>query len=638
MKKNILHAGPEAKQKGRTARQFFLNSRAFWWFEILYKLLGVTLFVPLLYGAFDLAMMTVGYRYLTLENLGSFLLHPVTYIAAVAIVILGILYTLVDMSAAIYILHCSKCGRRTDISDAIRFAARNTAAVFRKGNRSMFAMALLMLPFFSIGQIPEMIFSYSAPNNILLTLKESSLLIPGCAAVFILLCFPFCRLMYSFWYFTLENMDAKRAYKKSAVLGKGHHLRDISGVFLTQLFLDVLYILCLVLGILAAVLIGKLVPARFFVSTLLFSIVKILIVVLLVIFTVLGTPVTCMLISALFYRHKEVLGEENSTVEEVHEYRNFRYSERERRAREKHRMAIGASQTLILLATVSTCIFYVYQAHKGELNPNVEFLKTVEVTAHRGASRQYPENTMAAFRGAIEAGADWIELDVHQSKDGQIFVMHDNNFRRTAGVNAYAWELTYNEIAKLDAGSFFSKEFAGERIPLLYEVIDLAKESGIRLNIEIKPSPQEAGLEENLVRLLEENDFTERCVVTSQSYSSITAVKELDEMIITAYVTGFAYGNVNRLIYADNFSVKTGSITPGLVRRIHNAGKQVYAWTANTRDSINLMIDRQVDNIITDNTALAKNCIARKMASDTVNNLIQYLNRKIRLSSFRFSR
>ena len=126
----------------------------------------------------------------------------------------------------------------------------------------------------------------------------------------------------------------------------------------------------------------------------------------------------------------------------------------------------------------------------------------MEVTAHRGASRFFPENTMAAFQGALEAGADWIELDVHESKDGQIFVMHDKSFKRTTGVNALAWTLTYDEIAELDAGSFFSKNFEGERIPLLSEAIEFAIENDIRLNIEIKPSSGEPDLEERLVDLI----------------------------------------------------------------------------------------------------------------------------------------
>ena len=92
-------------------------------------------------------------------------------------------------------------------------------------------------------------------------------------------------------------------------------------------------------------------------------------------------------------------------------------------------------------------------------------------------------------------GADWIELDVQQSKDGQIFVMHDANFMRTAGIDCNTWELTYNKISRLDAGSFFDIKFNGEKIPLLTETIAFAKDNHIKLNIELKPTGHEEKFE-----------------------------------------------------------------------------------------------------------------------------------------------
>ena len=632
-------ARPPGKLRARSGKAVKLlrfNAGTFWWFELLYKLLGVTVFVPLLYGAVDLTMMVTGYRYLTLENVWRFLRNPLTYVILFVILVVGGLYALVDMSAIIYVVHCSRCGQKTDVSDTIRFALRSTAGLFKKGRRGMGLLIYLMVPFFLVGQIPELLSSYSVPNMILITGKNGPTYILVVAIVFAFLCVPFSRFMFSFWYYTLEDDDTKGAMRKSRELGKGSHIYDLVHVGLAQVFLYLLYMLLLVVGIALAVFTGKLLSRWFLLSTVLFSIVKIMMVVLLILFTLLGTPVTCLMISMLFYQHKGRKNERESTMPEVHKQKNCRRSKRELALREKHMKAFMAAQTLLFVAAVGICIFYVYRVHRGEMNRNIEFIKTMEVTAHRGASRQYPENTMSAFYGAIEAGADWIELDIHQSSDGQIYVMHDDNFRRTTGYNAKAWDLSYDEIAKLDAGSFKGEDFAGERIPLLSEAIELAKEVGIRLNIELKPSVYEEGMEERLVDLLHETEFVDRCVVTSQQYNSISRIKQLDETITTVYVTGFAYGNVNRLIYADHFSVKSTSITPGLVRRVHNAGKQIYAWTVNSRDSINLMIDREVDNIITDNVALAKRCIAQEMASDTVNNLIQFLNRKIRLGSFRF--
>ena len=193
-------------------------------------------------------------------------------------------------------------------------------------------------------------------------------------------------------------------------------------------------------------------------------------------------------------------------------------------------------------------------------------------------------------------------------------------------MNKSAWDLTYDEIAGLDAGSFFSRNFAGEKIPLLSDVIDFAKRAKIPLNIEIKPSGHEESLESDLVNLLREKNFTGQCVVTSQSYGSIAKVKDLDPDIKTIYVMGFAYGNISRLKKADGFSVRYTSVTRDLVSRVHNAGREIYAWTVNSRWAIDDMIDRQVDNIITDNVPLAKSRIEKKESGDLLNEYIRLLN------------
>lgn len=135
----------------------------------------------------------------------------------------------------------------------------------------------------------------------------------------------------------------------------------------------------------------------------------------------------------------------------------------------------------------------------GNANFNIEYLHTTEVTAHRGASSVYPENTLRAFSGAVELGADWIELDVQQTRDGQIIVMHDTNLARTTGLRQDIWQTDYAQIAGLDAGSWFSEEFAGEPVPLLSDALSFAKEHDIRLNIELKPTGHETDFEQAVV-------------------------------------------------------------------------------------------------------------------------------------------
>src|SRR3989304_1235432 len=103
--------------------------------------------------------------------------------------------------------------------------------------------------------------------------------------------------------------------------------------------------------------------------------------------------------------------------------------------------------------------------------------------AHRGASGHAPENTLAAFRLAMEMGAQMIELDLHQSRDGVPVVIHDTSLWRTAGIRRNVGSLTLREIKRLDVGSWFNPQFKDQRIPTLEEVLELVLDQ-IPLNVE----------------------------------------------------------------------------------------------------------------------------------------------------------
>ena len=268
---------------------------------------------------------------------------------------------------------------------------------------------------------------------------------------------------------------------------------------------------------------------------------------------------------------------------------------------------------------------FTYQLITGRTNLNIEYIRKMEITAHRGASVKYPENTMAAFIGAKELGADWIELDVQQTKDKQIVVSHDTNLQRVTGVNKDIIDLDYREIEKLDAGSFFNKKFKGEKMPLLSQVLEFAKEKNIRLNIELKPVGKEIDFEKQVVDLIKKYHFENRCVITSQVYNVLENVKKVDKSIKTVYVMSIAIGNITDAKYADAFSVEATNVNETLVNTVHNDGKELYAWTVNTEESINQMIDMNVDNIITDNIELGKDLVKKSKSSDLISEFIKSL-------------
>jgi glycerophosphoryl diester phosphodiesterase len=151
--------------------------------------------------------------------------------------------------------------------------------------------------------------------------------------------------------------------------------------------------------------------------------------------------------------------------------------------------------------------------------------------AHRGASHEAPANTLAAFRRAIELGADGIELDVHLSSDGEVVVIHDFDLAATTDGTGAVREKSLSELKELDAGGWFAPAFAGERIPTLQEVIDEVGKN-LLLNVEIKTkSLQGEGLAESVVETIVSNGLSERVIVSSFNPLAVQRVRRLEPSI-----------------------------------------------------------------------------------------------------------
>lgn len=153
------------------------------------------------------------------------------------------------------------------------------------------------------------------------------------------------------------------------------------------------------------------------------------------------------------------------------------------------------------------------------------------VIAHRGASAYYPENTMAAFEGAMEMKAEMIELDVMMSKDGVPVVFHDAELDDHSNGTGLISSYTLEELKKLDAGSWFDSKFANEQIPTLDEVLEWAS-GKIALNIEIKTEAVsdeiEGGVEEKCLELVQKYEMEDHVLFSSFDYRAVSHLKELD--------------------------------------------------------------------------------------------------------------
>lgn len=228
----------------------------------------------------------------------------------------------------------------------------------------------------------------------------------------------------------------------------------------------------------------------------------------------------------------------------------------------------------------------------------------VKITAHRGSSKEAPGNTLVAIDAAIKNEADYAEIDVQETKDGKIILLHDKSLNRTTGIDKNIWEVTLDEVKKLDAGSWFDEKFEGVKIPTLEEVIDYSN-GKIKLNIEIKTNGHEKNLIPQVVELVRKKEIIDTCVVTSLDYDALQEVEAIEPKIKTGYIMFVAIGNVADL-KVDFYSVEKTNVTDDFVTSAHKIGREVHVWTINEEEDMDEVIELGVDNIITDNDKILR--------------------------------
>ena len=227
----------------------------------------------------------------------------------------------------------------------------------------------------------------------------------------------------------------------------------------------------------------------------------------------------------------------------------------------------------------------------------------VIVVAHRAGARVAPENTVAALEQAIRDGVSIAEIDVQQMADGTLIVMHDSNFKRTAGEDICVWDAEADVLRNMEVGSGFSAAYQGEQVPTLEEMLACAK-GRITLMIELKYTGQEQELEETVLEMLRNYDMEDECIIGSMNKGILQRVKELQPDISTVFIAHDLEEEDYDLDYADSYSIEGKNLTSEMVEAIHYRGKSVYGWTANTSGAMLRIVSCGADGVITDDVRL----------------------------------
>jgi len=244
------------------------------------------------------------------------------------------------------------------------------------------------------------------------------------------------------------------------------------------------------------------------------------------------------------------------------------------------------------------------------------------IFAHRGASGTRPENTMAAFRRAVELGATGIETDVQLSADGEPVLIHDETLTRTASAPGWVGDKTYEELRGLDAGSWFHPDFMGERIPHLHELLKLAREWNIIVNIELKNTVRAyEGLEKKVIEAVRGHGLERQVILSSFNHYSLALCKKLAPEIRTGilYMEGlyrpWAYA---KTLGADALHAYDPAVQAEWVREARTEGVDYHPFTVNEEGRLRELIGMGAAGVITDYPDRAARLLKERKMAGTV--------------------
>jgi glycerophosphoryl diester phosphodiesterase len=233
------------------------------------------------------------------------------------------------------------------------------------------------------------------------------------------------------------------------------------------------------------------------------------------------------------------------------------------------------------------------------------------IFAHRGASAHAPENTLAAFELALAQNADAIELDVKLSADGRVVVIHDQTVDRTTGSRGRVRDLTLSQLQALDAGSFFSEKYQGEKIPTLEEVFEMVgKRTFINIELTNYNTPRDE-LVETVCISVKKFGLQDRVMFSSFFATNLSkahaylpqvprGLLALNGMLgAWARSFGFAFGKYQAL------HPNLKDATQQQVQRVHRLQRRIHVWTVNAADDMRRLFHWGVDAIFTDDPQLA---------------------------------
>lgn len=572
----------------------------------VFTLLGIVFFAPLLGIAARLLLKLSGEPAVADQDIAVFLLSPFGLFALLVFAALLIGIIIFEQSAMMRIAVGQSEDERVSVQDALRFTADRSRSVFVFSSHLVARLLAIVLPFLAAGaaialwKISEYDINFyltERPPEFVLAVFLIGLVLAVGAAILV-------RKLIG-WSIALPlvlfaDVPAGQSFGESVRYVAGRRRPVLVSLLLWAL--SALILGSLVLGI-VRITGGIAVPA---VADDL-SILVIVLALLAALFTAANFVVTSMtsahfatIVTIIFERLATAAGRTPSVPPVRGDQEPILTA---------GRLAIGLSIAAVLAAAAG-----------ASLLDDIRTDDDVSIIAHRGAAGRAPENTLASVRAALDDRADWVEIDVQESADGEVIVVHDSDFMKLSGNPVKVWEVTLDRLADIDVGRWFADEFTGERVPTLREVLEAARGKA-SVVIELKYYGHDKQLEARVADIVEAAGMSERVAIMSLKYEGVRKMKRLRPDWQVGLLSATAIGDLSRL-EADFLAVSTSMASRGFIRRAHDAGKQVFAWTVNDPVTMSQVMSRGIDGVITDEPAMARQVMAERAELSTPERLL----------------
>jgi len=598
-----------------TLRNLTSHFKTLLYFELLYRALGVLVIFPFAQFLFFQSIRISGYPYITNAMLFEYLTHPFTIISMLLLLMLLGLYMMIEMVMLSFIFDYGRRDVVLGFKDLILGGGKKVIQVLKRYHLHIFFPAFFFFVIVELFHIVGIAQTINVPDELVLVLKNYAwvnyLFYGLLVGVFIL----FIETIFSINLLAVDGMTVRDARYETKRMLKGKRIEMMIEFIIINIVLNVILYLFYALLILLVGWFVSLLKGEFYALSVVLTVFYSLYVVVGFVATITLIPINYALITAWFEegRKKEEALPPSSVLRlKMKPFQNERY--------------FKWGLIVVLCVMFGLNLNAVYHAIQ---NPSqFELLKITEIVSHRGQSVDAPENTLASIELALSHGVDAVEIDVRETKDKIPILMHDSSTKRTTNdiQTRLVKNLTLEELRLLDAGSWFSNDFMGEKIPTLEEVL-ITVSGRARLFLELKD--RTPTLEQSVMDLIESYDMVEDTVILSFDSQQLKRIKLMQPEIKTLLLIQSFYGDLRELAratYADYYglSITFFDNNTTFLSHAHEYDKKVYIWTVKDQAIMRRMVEADVDGLITDRPVLAREVVYSKNAPEL---LIEILKR-----------